>query len=352
MTTATLDSMTTTPIQPSKPPLPCDEKAFIKFPKIENFYYFEPPESSEDLGISISEKIDGANLGVFVPYEGEPSFFSRNGLNATGLFTFEEDSKQLEPLIEATRKAVKEVFATAPEKPTEAGIYLWGEYFGTAINRRIKYFGKNGQFKFYDAQIVNGHGESAKLLDPFNFMLLRRKITKHGDAELSNLFLDLFIFKYADKPETLAEKIIRGCPIPQVSDYSEDNREGYIITLFSFGEKRIVSRWKLKDPSFEENGKTRKKVIKEQISNEGGRLHEIYISYFNKNRAIGILSKTPERKRIDMLVKMFIEDAKEDFNKDYKEELEGLEPVQIRFIYKTKSEPFLILKKALMEENK
>ena len=344
--------MTTTPIQPSKPPLPCDEKAFIKFPKIENFYYFEPPESSEDLGISISEKIDGANLGVFVPYEGEPSFFSRNGMNATGLFTFEEDSKQLEPLIEATRKAVKEVFATAPEKPNEAGIYLWGEYFGKAINRRIHYNSKNGQFKFYDAQIVKSYGEGAKLLDPFNFMLLRRKITKHGDAELSNLFLDMFIFQYTDKPETLAEKIVRGCPLPCVSGYSEDNREGYIITLFNLGEKRVISRWKLKDPSFEENGKTRTKIIKEQVSSEAARLHEIYIGYFNANRVIGILSKTPERKRVDALVKMFIEDAKEDFVKDHKAELENLEPVQVKFIYKTKSEPFLVLKKALMEEKK
>ena len=70
-----------------------DESKFRKFPKIENLELaseFPIAAVCQSSKFFVSEKIDGCNLGVYVPLDNETpfSFYSRSGINANTLYNF------------------------------------------------------------------------------------------------------------------------------------------------------------------------------------------------------------------------------------------------------------------------
>ena len=80
-------------------------------------------------------------------------------------------------------------------------------------------------------------------------------------------------------------------------------------------------------------------------------LQTIFKGYLTDARAMGILSKTPERRRIDKLVREFINDAREDFIRDHGEELAQFDDKFKKHVFNAGAEPFLKIKKAIAFES-
>lgn len=313
------------------------KEQYIRFPKMDHFSdcFGVPTESFKHLNsvFYVSEKIDGANLGLFIPWIGSVSCFSRSGENACGgLFKFIADKEELNGLISALQDYMR--------KNEVAGIYLWGEYFGQNVCRRIGYKGPLGQFKFYDGIFYKSivSETTGRRLTPPRLTLLADQLP----SEFKNFFVkfrEFHLSSFLDLKDAL--------PLPAKSEYSNDNMEGYVISEVD-EDYEFKGRWKYKDPAFSDTAA--KKKIAPVCDPTVLTLQAIYRGYVNMNRAIDLLSKTTERTKLDQLVKALIQDAKEDFLKDHEKELIGLTEKEKKWVFNAGSTPFLMIKEAIKQE--
>lgn len=345
--TCNSSAISTTPQSPLQSQ--CDPEKFIKFPRIENieteFKFPTIEEQRENHTFVIAtEKLDGANLGVYIPSTGLPSFYSRNGLNADGLYNFVNDKAQLETFVEIVQAYLRDRGIK--------GHWFWGEYFGKGVMNRVKYNGQRGRIRFYDAMpdTENSHflrpNEIEKLISDIEIFAHDRLAFEWGCVQswflrhkLPKGFLDC---EYVT-PANLRELY----PLPSKSDFSDDdNREGWVVTMYN--QQGFYRRWKMKDEKFRETPIPSSNPEKNlDLIN----LQTIFKGYLTDARAMGILSKTPERRRIDKLVREFINDAREDFMRDHGEELAQFDDKFKKHVFNAGAEPFLKIKKAIAFES-
>lgn len=274
----------------------------------------------------VSEKIDGCNLGIHITQSGA-NYYSRNGNNANGLFDFEKDGVVLLPLIKAIQ-----------DKLGSRSLYLWGEYFGSRINRRINY-GIQAGFKFYDGVISDNGGE---------IRLTPQNLERFKEEHLDGKFDDFFV-KYTHYKANSLSKLKLMLPLPSKSEYSDDNREGYVITEVTHNG---VLHYKYKDGEFRdkppklkfEDLSERRKLI---VS-----LNGIFKAYFNQARVTDVFSKNTNlcNENIPELCRQLVEDAKEDFEKDYFEELSKLDDGDSKKVYNVGGIPFKLVKTELAKQ--
>ena len=323
----------------------CDPKKFIKFPRIENIeteFKFPTIEEQKEHGAIIvaTEKLDGSNLGVYIPREGIPSFYSRNGLNADGLYNFVNDKNRLKMFIELVQLYLQE--------KNMQGHWFWGEYFGKGVMNRIKYRAPSGDFRFYDAMpdIKDSHFlRPNEIQDLVND--LSRIAWNHRIYEWSPKLWFLQYFRLPSGEYVTPKDLREFYPLPSRSNFSDDdNREGWVVTMF--GPDGFYRRWKMKDEKFRETPIPSSNPEKNlDLIN----LQTIFKGYLTDARAMGILSKTPERRRIDKLVREFINDAREDFMRDHGEELAKFDDKFKKHVFNAGAEPFLKIKKAIAFES-
>lgn len=318
---------------------------FFKYPSIENVETVTRfPTRAERIDAHseyyITEKIDGCNLGIWIPRDGEPKFYSRNGENAMmGLYNFQGHKHLLDTFIACAKKYVNRF----PERVK--GFYFWGEYFGNHIIRRINY-GDGGHFKFYDIMIVRENDTEVRLEHPEVFKLHTDRIVNiarynHGEC------MDLFSYPHRLDGSLTLEDVTTEFPVPCSSNYSEDNSEGWVITLVGDG---MYKKLKYKDPKFKEIHMRKKRVKTEVNDPEASRLNEEFLGYITENRAIGILSKTVDRD-MSKLVRALIADAKTDFIADHQKEWESHDNAFFKVVFNAGSKPYLTMKKVVQEND-
>lgn len=299
-----------------------NKEEFVRFPKIEHFIdYCKEPDYAGITRFYVSEKIDGCNIGLSINDDGKVSAFSRSGERADcGLFKFGTDSYIIEPLISQCVR-----FLNRHNYPR---IYLWGEYFGTNVCNRINYKVK-ADFRFYDGLIIDNSKSENIRLTPIQLDVIFN--------ELGAYLKDRFLVRFTEYECTKTE-LYNQLVLPIHSEYCDDNAEGYVITALKDGY--FSANWKLKDPKFSD----RKSPKFEHSESKG--LNAQFIDFITRNRAIDVLNKTTERQRIDVLVRMLLDDAKADFIKSNPQILTFDEKEQKK-IFNARSVPFLILKSVL-----
>jgi hypothetical protein len=275
----------------------------------------------------VSEKIDGCNVGIYINQSGI-SCFSRNGNNASGLFDFEEDAKVLLPLIQAIQEKI-------PSDGCDY-VYLWGEYYGSRINRRINYGVQSG-FRFYDGFVSYGGVEvrlNPKVLESFK------------EVWLKNKFDDFFV-KYTKYTVKSLSELMSLLPLPSKSEYSEDEREGYVITEIT--NKGYVLHYKYKAPNFRDKPPKLKFEDLSETKKVIMSLNETFKAYLNTARVTDVFSKNTNlcNENIPELCRQLVEDAKEDFVKDYSEELAKLDDGERKKVYNVGGMPFRLVKTEL-----
>ena len=366
MTSNLLD---TTPKQESPLQSRYSTKYFFKYPKIKNLassvIYDDPTRVPDNgfpsvllqkeahLSFYVSEKIDGCNLGMYIPREGDPYFFSRNGEDANGLFDFEKDKNQLKRFVQCIQEFIN---TDAIEDENVEGLYFWGEYFGYRINRRINY-GHKGRFRFYDAMVVTKQDLETKapnLLTPLFFMFLCVNInlyaTKNGYfGEFAD---DSLTWEFFYPPDFDFESANREAILEQFKPENHDSifavekhyPEGYVITAAD--DEKVIGKWKIKAESFKERERQPKLVKTDD--DELVRARTIFNEFLTVARAHSVLSKTTERS-LKVILPMFVEDAKEDFLEEYPE-MKRKDKKWLKAVFNAGKIPFLTMTKALEEE--
>lgn len=227
---------------------------FIKFQKIENTQTI--PNTSNYFA---KEKLDGSNIGIFIPTQGEIEFYSRNGNDFCEQY-YEEYLNDFKKELEALR--------------TSEDVYYFGELIAPQINRRIGY--KKMQVLIY-----------------IKYNLKTREMTLVDDLPLKNLLFKTYNLGY--------DSIKLGVK----SEFADDNLEGYVIYKVENG--KIVEMFKYKDPKFSDV-KPKKFNMKP--------LRDRFNDFLTENRIIDVISKNPNCKDISEVANALVVDAKEDFLKE------------------------------------
>lgn len=322
-----------------------DRSKFRKFGKMEHFEdSFNDAASIPHVGnrFIVSEKIDGCNIGIYIDPD-QVCAFSRNGENAlVGLYNFKNDSNKLTDFIEHIQFTLKNHHNL--ENKVSA-VYLYGEYYGSNIMRRIEYKGNGGQFKFFEMwnHITNGDDNYWMIVDQEYFIPSLFEDNKSG-----TYYSDDLIIRHNTYKNISINELKDHLPLPFKSEYADQNAEGYVISEFD-SNHQLVGRWKWKDKAFCEKREVRHV---NEFTSEAKKYHELFMSYFNENRVLNVLSKTTERNRIDMLVRMLVNDALEDFGKDYGFEMTKLDEKELKFVFNNKSVPYILIKKYIDKESR
>lgn len=274
---------------------------FIKYPSIENSYqekniayWLEHAPSLLDETFVITEKIHGANLQlIFIPHQ-PMQVASRNQIVDKGFMGIHEVLEKMANFLASAQKFSNEENTT---------VHLYGEFFGDNIQKGVDY-GKEKRIKFFD---LRANGEM--------------------------MGQDYFQAWFKDEPELIAPVLacIQGLEnalsypevfVTKVGVEREGNEaEGIVIKPIRVYKNRRGEIFYLKKKAarFSEKAHAKKEVI---IDADLVRWQKVFRGYITENRLESVFSKNgriENKTQVGDYLKALVEDAKEDFLKDYPE---------------------------------
>lgn len=315
---------------------------FVKFPKIENLRNARefPVVVPKTAKFYVSEKIDGCNMGMYIDLEtSDVSFYSRNGMDGRNLFNFKEDCSQLDVFVNDFRNFIVDAYS---QNDSLKGVWLWGEYYGDHINRRIHY-GTKGSVKFYN-MMYDFDDIPNEMESPSAFNCTMNDFISEYPEDEKYIHFSTPIFALIASREDLMNVF----SFPMKSMFNDtEHSEGVVISTVYEGK---VLLWKYKDPEFEEKP-TKVKTIDPndpRMEENFSVLHSEFKKYINVNRAVAVISKTPDR-NIGNLIRLLLDDAIEEFEEVYKEELASKDKKYKKMLYNVGSAAFIAVSNALNE---
>lgn len=303
--------------------------SFKKYNSIENSYQGKyinrwlayQPELKTETYI-ITEKIDGANIQIYfepnTEYKvGKRSCFIERDSNffdiGNVLKKYETQFKNIQDNVNITNRCVR----------------LYGEIYGQGIQKRVNY-GDEKFLIFFDVEV---HGE---LYSPRNTMA----------------YLDMFELPKVpiiSIKKGIVEALETNETFNTLLNPIENNvSEGLVIRPFHKNYYNVDEMFILKKKSekFAEKEITKGKV---KTFDEGTfKYNQLFRDYINENRVLSIFSKhgpITEVKQLGNYIKLVLEDAKEDFNKDH--DLSQFEAKDQKTIYNVGDIIVKLLKKEL-----
>lgn len=287
---------------------------FKKYPSIENSYrdkYIDrwlqhyPELQLEDY--IIVEKIHGANFQVLLS-QNKIQFASRNMMLSDDVkfFGFQDVMDKYSNEFSTIQEFMK-------SEDIES-IRLFGELFGSNIQKGVDY-GKEKKYRVFDIYVEED------LLSQSDAMFLLEHL------DLKHIFVPIMdIAKGLDKALEFNTEFNS-----TLSSLVEDNMcEGVVIKplnkVYCYDDKSPFYL-KKKNKSFSEKQKS-KGTGRDTPSSQFVKVQNIFAGHINKNRLDSVFSKHGEiesPKEIGKYIKLVLEDAKEDFLKDYMDEFNTLE---------------------------
>lgn len=281
---------------------------FEKYPSIENSYrekyinnwLVKFPELEMEEFI-ITEKIHGANFQIFITPD-DFRFGKRNSF-------IKEDEKFFgyEPVMEKYTEMIMEMQFYLKENNYDS-MRMFGELFGSNIQKGVDY-GEKKKFKVFDIYIED------------------RLLSQKDAVDLIN---DLGYGSYYVPIITVVEGIKKALEFDAefdtlLSDKEDNICEGVVIKpyrkAYTF-DGLAPFHLKVKNKKFLERASKSNKP-KVAMSDKFKEVQDIYADHLTDNRLQGIFSKygeINEPKQMGEYIEYMLEDAKEDFLKDYMDE--------------------------------
>lgn len=293
---------------------------FKKFPSLDNHYqnkvidrWLDNNPELQDIEMLVTEKIDGSNFQIIIDKDGGVTCGKRTSLLAPD----EKFSNWQATLTKYDDKLAK-LRNYVYENDEIPHLRMYGELYGEGINGRIHYCNDKEirifkvLFGDYDAGLKAGLELFTKLgiEDWWVPIVGKYKL-------LDALKIDV------EKMETLVN--------PDFETKGNRMSEGVVIEPY---EKAYFSPvgdcfiLKLKSEAFNDKGSKKKKREPVVYSDDYSRLLAIWRGYFNKNRLIDLFSKEGEiddPKDMGRYIKLMLNDAKDDFMKEHKDDFIELE---------------------------
>lgn len=291
---------------------------FKKYNSIENHYVEKNishwiakyPELNLEKFI-IQEKIHGSNFSIWFEKEEQNikiKFGKRTSfLEETESF-FDWQNTVKKEKIQYLIKKVKEKMNTSNIQ----NIILFGELYGAGVQKGI-YYSEEKNIKFFDMKIDGKYTSQSNFLDFFKELKCEDMIvpiigytnTLKEALDIKTEFNSLVSDKHFEELDNICEGVVIK-PFDKIYTYNE--------SIFYLKKKNEKFLEKSKAP--------REQKIYEKLSEEYQELKNIFLTYFTENRLDNIFSKYGEiqgTKEIGKYISLLIEDAKQDFFKEYKE---------------------------------
>lgn len=314
---------------------------FVKFNSIENLETAKRTNSldyqrAKDIPYwVVTEKIDGANIGLYFTPEGEFGIARRNDLLGAGAQfynVFEQVETQLGDFVEAFKKYVKDM-------PSTKQVILYGEYFGSRVMNRLYYGCKYG-FRFFGMCTINEYDELCHEAF-FDF-------TVHmAEAGLSDYVVP--VLELYEKFEDACAHANNAVTTLFSDEKHHDIMEGVVLHPYyaqpvsEFGN----FRFKNKNEEFTEKSSTKAERVADTEDVKALKaLRENFKTYCGENRMYAVISKLgmpTSPKDTAKYLGAFVQDAWEDFVKDHPE-VEGVSAGERKFISNIGSEGYLLFK--------
>ena len=191
-------------------------------------------------------------------------------------------------------------------------VILYGELYGDKIQHGVSYSPETN-IKFFDMKVNGGYIGQDDFIHIFNLLYLQNEI-----VPIIGIYDSL---EKALSIDTKFNSILGG------KDKINNICEGIVIKPYELPEYTIKSGrmfyLKKKNSAFSEKKRIKKKVSIEP-TDKGKQLKEIFMGYVNENRIQSVFSKYGEissYSQIPDYCQNIYNDAKEDFLKEYKDEI-------------------------------
>lgn len=303
---------------------------FHKYSSIENIWYqkeidwwLEMFPHLKDAEYILTEKIDGCNTSIVIEPDGCYYLAGRSGI-----INPKENFYNFNFIVE--RKYI-DVINTFIEYAIEwnSSLNIYGEFFGTGIQNRIAY--SDGKHLLFFDIAINDRFLSPESMIEFlnNLNLSYMTIPDYGIVKgLDNALA----FDVEDLESNICDDFTEGIVIKPYKGayfvpYSEDTPTTKLGRLFYL---------KKKGSKFKENSGKKKRINKKPIDERLKALNEAFREYFNKNRVLSVFSKHGEIQRKEQIgdyIKLILNDMREDFDKDYHDELQGWKKKELKYVY-------------------
>ncbi len=305
---------------------------FKKYPSIENSYqqkYINWFASNSEVDLNTEQfvlqlKLDGANFQVYIT---EDSYHFGKRTSALGeeasFYGYQAVVEKYEDKIIALQKDIP--------KGTGMTLILYGELFGSNIQKRISYC-EDKRILIYDVFVE--HGEGSGWLTPVEVAKLFNRLGIE-DWLVPTLVITTGIQAALD---FVVEGVETSIGSNDWNPYNNRMIEGVVIKPLSkvlLDRNGSPFRLKQKSKLFNDKMKVKSKAPAKMLSEEAVTLRDVYAGYLNKNRVADYMGKEGEidnPKQIGAYIKGISADAREDFLKDHQEDLAKLDPKEAKTI--------------------
>ena len=311
---------------------------FVKYPEIENTYrqkFIDKfttlyPELTE-ISYIITEKIHGSNIQlIFRPHK-PLKVASRNKI-----LSEKEDFFGVWDVLEEMKDIICNCQRYVDEEQTEENSFrLFGEICGPKIQKGV-YYGEERKILFFDAMIGD------QLIPPEDFFFFQH-------------YLDLPVVPCFDTVYSLQEALDfpteRPSEVVDPKEYPDNTCEGIVIKPYQrvyFNKVGQVFYLKKKNEKFKERQRVKKKL--QEGSSEVIQLNLEFRNYITEERVQSIFSKEgviQKPEEIGRYIKLVLEDAKKDFEKDFGDKIKHLEKKKLKKVFNVGSQIVKILDKYL-----
>ncbi len=293
--------------------------SFKRYTSIENGYrtkhindFFEAFPLARDKRFAIMEKIDGCCIQFIFDRQPDGEFTFSYG-KRSGLIAENENFYGIQDVVNNMKAFIDHTIAILNTmENTFQTFTLYGELCGPGIQKRINY-GDEKRILFFDLAF-DGVISSARYFDE-----LMRKLIDIHDKYTVHIRHIAANFDEAMKYDTHFNS--------DFSDAEDNECEGVVIKPYHFDKPYVDKHGhvinffiKNKNEKFAEKMKTKYKKPSEPLSDELKRVQGIFESHINDNRIKSVFSKEGEiedHKDIGKYIRLIVQDAKDDFMKDY-----------------------------------
>jgi len=286
-------------------------------------YWLErfPELETEDYIIQV--KIDGANISLVFESDGTWSIVKRSGIVGP-----KENFYNIQFIVETKYMDVVDVLKKYA-KETESTLNVYCEVFGTGIQKRINY--GDGKFLLAYDMIINDvlltpweMEDMFSLLNIEDFLIPSFGIVKGLQEALDFNVEDVKSLVYPEGGDNIEGVVIKPYNKIYSISYGEDTPTTKIGNVFYLKKKG------------EKFGEVKPKRERKPVDDKLVELQEGFKDYITKNRLLSVFSKHGEisnPKQIGKYIKYVLNDAKEEFDKDYIDELQGLKKKELQYVY-------------------
>jgi len=293
---------------------------FKKYPSLNNHYRQKEigywldnyPELKDERYI-IQEKIHGGNMSLWITKE-EVKFAKRTSFlkEDESFYDYQNTMKKYEDEIKILKQYV--------EIADVEYIVIYGELFGKGVQKGIDY-GEEKQFRAFDMYVEDELCSPLDMISIFeqlnidNILVPEIAIVKGIFNVLE--FDTKFNSKILNKENNICEGIVAK-PLNNIYESSQGS-------VFYIKKKNDEFKEKLK--SDKESKPITDNLLKLQLE---------FVSYINENRLNCVFSKEGEiqsDREIGKFIKLLMEDAKEDFIKDFGDDVAELDKNDLKMVY-------------------